>query len=276
MKRRILYFAIALFLVTRAHATTYYISTTGSDSGNGSVARPWATFAHAWTIMHSCDTLIVNDGKYIQTVRPPTTLSGSSSCYTTIQAVHDWGATVDGSTTTPYGSALNLLSMSYIVIRGIKFAGNPSDTTGSSGSIGVSGSDHIKIIKTAGYNAPCFNNVSVFSVGPRNGYVLVEDSHAWGCGRYKFSVWKGPFVDGYLLKKAENARNSGRKDVIRIGSRRSTILPQFVGLTFGVYNGLKHVPVMVTEDMIGHKFGEFSPTRTFHGHSGDRKAKKEA
>jgi small subunit ribosomal protein S19 len=86
------------------------------------------------------------------------------------------------------------------------------------------------------------------------------------------SVRKGPFVDGYLLKKAEKARASGRNDVIKIWSRRSTILPQFVGLTFGVHNGLKYVPVTVTEDMIGHKFGEFSPTRIFHGHSGDKKA----
>ena len=88
------------------------------------------------------------------------------------------------------------------------------------------------------------------------------------------SVWKGPFVDGFILKKAEAARNSGRKDVIKIWSRRSTILPQFVGLTFGVYNGKKHIPVLVTEDMVGHKLGEFSPTRTFHGHSGDKKAKR--
>ncbi len=88
------------------------------------------------------------------------------------------------------------------------------------------------------------------------------------------SVWKGPFVDGYLLKKAETTRSSGRHEVIKIWSRRSTILPQFVGLTFGVYNGQKHVPVQVTEEMVGHKFGEFSPTRTFHGHSSDRKAKR--
>src|SRR5207248_4230645 len=88
------------------------------------------------------------------------------------------------------------------------------------------------------------------------------------------SVWKGPFVDGYLLKKAEAARSSGRHDIIKIWSRRSTILPQFVGLVFGVYNGQKHVPVSVNEEMVGHKFGEFSPTRTFHGHSGDKKAKK--
>ena len=88
------------------------------------------------------------------------------------------------------------------------------------------------------------------------------------------SVWKGPFVDGYLLRKAEASRASGRHDVIKIWSRRSTILPQFVGLTFGVYNGQKHIPVMVTEEMVGHKFGEFSPTRTFYGHSADRKAKR--
>ena len=88
------------------------------------------------------------------------------------------------------------------------------------------------------------------------------------------SVWKGPFVDGYLLKKAEAARSSGRREMIKIWSRRSTILPQFVGLTFGVYNGHKHIPVMVTEEMVGHKFGEFSPTRSFYGHSSDRKAKR--
>ena len=88
------------------------------------------------------------------------------------------------------------------------------------------------------------------------------------------SVWKGPFVDGYLLKKAEKVRSGGRSEVIKTWSRRSTILPQFVGLTFGVYNGLKFVPVSVTEDMIGHKFGEFSPTRTFYSHSGDKKATK--
>src|SRR3954471_21393098 len=90
------------------------------------------------------------------------------------------------------------------------------------------------------------------------------------------SAWKGPFVDGYLLRKAEASRASGRHEVIKIWSRRSTILPQFVGLNFGVYNGQKHVPVMVTEEMVGHKFGEFSPTRSFYGHSSDRKAKRTA
>jgi len=89
------------------------------------------------------------------------------------------------------------------------------------------------------------------------------------------SVWKGPFVDGYLLKKADTARNSGRKDVIKTWSRRSTIMPQFVGLTFGVHNGQKFIPVLVTEEMVGHKLGEFSPTRNFPGHTaGDKKAKK--
>ena len=88
------------------------------------------------------------------------------------------------------------------------------------------------------------------------------------------SVWKGPFVDGYLLTKAEKVREWGRNEVIKTWSRRSTILPQFVGLTFGVYNGKKFIPVLVTENMIGHKMGEFAPTRTFNGHAGDNKAKK--
>ena len=88
------------------------------------------------------------------------------------------------------------------------------------------------------------------------------------------SVWKGPFVDGYLLKKAEEASISGRKAVIKTWSRRSTILPQFVGLTFGVYNGRKFIPVLVTENMVGHKFGEFSPPRTFYGHAADKKARR--
>ena len=88
------------------------------------------------------------------------------------------------------------------------------------------------------------------------------------------SVWKGPFVDGYMLKKAETARDSGRKQIIKTWSRRSTIVPQFVGLTFGVYNGQKFVPVLVDEDMVGHKFGEFSPSRTYYGHSADKKSRR--
>ena len=87
------------------------------------------------------------------------------------------------------------------------------------------------------------------------------------------SVWKGPFVDMNLLKKAKKVSDSGRKEVIKTWSRRSTVLPQFVGLTFGVYNGQKFVPVSITENMVGHKLGEFSPTRTFRMHSGDRKNK---
>ncbi len=88
------------------------------------------------------------------------------------------------------------------------------------------------------------------------------------------SVWKGPFVDSYLLKKAEVSRGSGRNEIIKTWSRRSTIMPQFVGLTFGVYNGKKFLPVLVTENMVGHKFGEFAPSRTFFGHAADKKAKR--
>ena len=90
------------------------------------------------------------------------------------------------------------------------------------------------------------------------------------------SVWKGPFVDGYLLKKAEASQSSSRPAPIKTWSRRSTILPQFVGLTFQVHNGKQFVPVSVSEEMVGHKFGEFAPTRTFHGHSGDKKVAKPA
>ena len=88
------------------------------------------------------------------------------------------------------------------------------------------------------------------------------------------SAWKGPFVDAHLLKKAEIVREKGSKEVIKTWSRRSTILPQFVGLTFGVYNGRKHIPVMVSEEMIGQKLGEYSPTRTYFGHAADKKAKR--
>ena len=87
------------------------------------------------------------------------------------------------------------------------------------------------------------------------------------------SVWKGPFLDGNLLKKAKKVRDSGRNDVIKTWSRRSTIMPQFVGLTFGVHNGKKFVPVLVTENMIGHKLGEFSQTRTYYGHAANKKKK---
>ena len=87
------------------------------------------------------------------------------------------------------------------------------------------------------------------------------------------SVWKGPFVEVTLIKKAKAVSDSGKKEIIKTWSRKSTIIPQFVGLTFGVYNGRKFIPVSVNENMVGHKLGEFSPTRTFKGHStADKKA----
>ena len=89
------------------------------------------------------------------------------------------------------------------------------------------------------------------------------------------SVKKGPFVDAHLVKKVRDANDSGDKRVIKTWSRRSTITPDMVGITFAVHNGRKFVPVFVTENAVGHKLGEFSPTRTFHGHSGDRKGKVE-
>ena len=88
------------------------------------------------------------------------------------------------------------------------------------------------------------------------------------------SIWKGPCVDVTLIKKAEKVIGTGRKEVIKTWSRRSTILPQFIGITFGVYNGQKFVPVTINENMVGHKLGEFSPTRTFKGHTADKKVTK--
>ncbi len=86
------------------------------------------------------------------------------------------------------------------------------------------------------------------------------------------SVKKGPFVDAHLLKKVVESQRQKSKKVLKTWSRRSTIIPEMVGVTFAVHNGRKFVPVFVNENMVGHKLGEFSPTRTFHGHSGDRKA----
>jgi len=86
------------------------------------------------------------------------------------------------------------------------------------------------------------------------------------------SIKKGPFIDGHLLKKVQALNEANQKSVVKTWSRRSTIIPDMIGHTFAVHNGRKFIPVYVTENMIGHKLGEFSPTRTFHGHSGDRKA----
>ncbi|WP_085445308.1 30S ribosomal protein S19 [Magnetofaba australis] len=88
------------------------------------------------------------------------------------------------------------------------------------------------------------------------------------------SVKKGPFFDEYLLKKVEVLRADNRKELIKTWSRRSTILPEFVGYTFGVHNGRKFIPVLVTENMVGHKMGEFAPTRTYYGHGVDKKSKR--
>ena len=88
------------------------------------------------------------------------------------------------------------------------------------------------------------------------------------------SIKKGPFVDAHLLKKMETAITSNDKRPVKTWSRRSTVLPEFIGMTIAVHNGRQHVPVFITENMVGHKLGEFSLTRTFKGHAADKKAKK--
>jgi small subunit ribosomal protein S19 len=87
------------------------------------------------------------------------------------------------------------------------------------------------------------------------------------------SVWKGPFIANHLMKKVVLIKSSGKNTILKTWSRSSTIIPMFVGITFAVHNGNKFIPVFVNEDMVGKKFGEFSPTRTFKGHGGDKKAK---
>ncbi|MBO8131445.1 MAG: 30S ribosomal protein S19 [Candidatus Marinimicrobia bacterium] len=88
------------------------------------------------------------------------------------------------------------------------------------------------------------------------------------------SLKKGPYVDEKLLKKVKKLNETGQKKVIKTWSRRSTIIPEFVGHTFAVHNGNKFIPVYITENMVGHKLGEFAPTRTFRGHAGDKKERK--
>ena len=88
------------------------------------------------------------------------------------------------------------------------------------------------------------------------------------------SVKKGPFIDTHLVQKVDEARSSGSKRPIRTWSRRSMVTPEMVALTIAVHNGRQHVPILITENMVGHKLGEFAPTRTFRGHAGDRKTKK--
>ena len=88
------------------------------------------------------------------------------------------------------------------------------------------------------------------------------------------SVWKGPFVHPSLLKKIDKLKDAPNKKPIKTWSRRSTILPQFIGITFNVYNGKKFIPVLVSEEMVGQKLGEYAPTRTYYGHTADKKAKK--
>lgn len=87
------------------------------------------------------------------------------------------------------------------------------------------------------------------------------------------SLKKGPFIDDHLLKKVLAAQETRSRNIIKTWSRRSTVLPEFVGVTIAIHNGKKFLPIFITEDMVGHKLGEFAPTRTFFGHAGDKKSK---
>ena len=88
------------------------------------------------------------------------------------------------------------------------------------------------------------------------------------------AVWKGPFVEESLMKKVDKYKSDPKKIPIKTWSRKSTILPDFVGVSFLIYNGKKFIPITISEDMVGHKLGEFSPTRTYYGHTADKKSKR--
>src|SRR5665213_1198191 len=192
MKGLLAVLMFAMLLTGQAFASTYYIAASGgSDSNPGTTGSRWATYAHAFSVMHGGDTLIVGNGVYTEdiTLNGQTSLNGSSGAYTTIQAENTWGATIDGSATTPaYKSSLYIYGMAYVQVIGIKFASGVS-LTGGQQPVVVNSSDHIKLIKLAGYNAPCNNNTDVFDIS-QDTYTLVEDSHAWGCGRYKFLAYE--------------------------------------------------------------------------------------
>ena len=186
---------------------TWYIATAangGDDSNEGTQAAPFATFAHALAGMSGCDTLIVENGYYYDRISVPSTASGNASgsgCYTMIEAQTPWGVTVDGSTSIPTTSySMSTLGIggssdNYIEVTGIKFAGNPANTAGGGNPITVgSGAHHIKLIQLAAYNAPCTQNVATVTIGPAASYILIEDSHAWGCGRYKFLAYQSDHV----------------------------------------------------------------------------------
>jgi hypothetical protein len=189
---------LAAFAVAAlAQNNTWYVSLTGLDTNPGTLAAPFATFAHALAAMKGCDTLVIANGHYYQELSPQAVNSGNISgtgCYTTIEAATTWGVTIDDSTAlaTSYNGAINNQA-NYIQFIGIIAAGNPSNTVGQS-AWSINGTNHVKLQMTAGYNAPCIQNTNVYGVGPAASYVLVEDSHAWGCGRYKFEAYQSSYV----------------------------------------------------------------------------------
>ncbi len=196
---------ILVMFPCEACCATWYISTTGSDKNSGSSpTAAFATFAHALAVMSGCDTLIVESGYYYDVINnPPGGNITGSGCYTIIEAETTWGATLDSSTQSHTGfiGALNIggSNHSYIQVIGLKFAGDLANTSGQ-GPVGVgSGANHIKLQQTAAYNAPCGGNgtawnIDVYGIGPSSSYILVEDSHAWGCGRYKFLAYQSDHV----------------------------------------------------------------------------------
>ncbi len=183
---------------------TWYLSTTGSDSNNGSTSgTAFATFSHALATMSGCDTLIVENGYYYDQINMEAVanLNGNtngSGCYTVIEAATPFGVTVDSSQITPQPNAtVFLYSASYVQIIGIKAAASPTCNENAISCAMpwmIAGSNHIKLQQTAGFNAPTVGNMDTYSIGPGSSYVLLEDSHAYGGGRYEMMAYQSDHV----------------------------------------------------------------------------------
>jgi hypothetical protein len=170
-------------------ASTYYLSTTGNDSGSGSLSAPWSTFSHAFTAMSGGDTLIVKDGTYNQAITNPP--SGTPSAYTIIEAEHD-GLAILSSTTPQY--MLRLDSKSYVQVIGFKFINNAVNGTADVALLN-SGSSYNKILRCGFYKTPTTTSDNISNVIVSGSHNLLEDCWAWGGGRYKFLIYGGDSIN---------------------------------------------------------------------------------
>ncbi len=185
--------AASVALPSIANAATVYIAKTGADATNDcrTQSHPCATIAHGISLMAGGDAMIIGDGTYTEQITNMP--SGSASAYTTIRAANDWGVTIDGSGwADAFKTGINVQAKHYVQIRGVHVKMNQATSTNN--PIGISYSDHIKIQRCSGSNAPTTGNAGSFGVGPTSSYVLIEESYGFGGGRYQFLVYQSDHV----------------------------------------------------------------------------------